>query len=162
MADPTKEPVQAEPFNFTKYTGIGAATGTALLAGYAAIKKLVDEAPDPQIGLGLLIAAGLFALAMAITAGADVLARAYVTSHTTPDPDDATKTIPASVTLARAMDKGREEPKIISMPRVKGVEIQGRPATLLAMKISGDKTEFQVKRKDQSEPEWVDPVAVEF
>jgi hypothetical protein len=162
MADLTKQPVQAEPFNFTKYTGIGAAAGTALLAAYTVIKKLLDEAPDPLIGLGLFIAAGLFALAVAITAGADVLARAYVTSHTTADPDDATKAIPASVALARAMDKDREEPKIVSMPRVKGVEVQGQSATLLAMKISGDKTEFQIKRKDQSEPEWVDPVALEF
>jgi hypothetical protein len=156
------EPVQAEPFNFTKYTGWSSAAGAFAVGLYAALKPVIDEAPDPLIGLGLLLTVGFFLLAAAIAASADVLARAYVTARTTPDPKDDTKVLPASLVLAQAMEKRGEEAKIVAMPRIKGVRVQGEPATLLALKIAGEKTEFQVLRDGQTEPQWVSPVAVEF
>jgi hypothetical protein len=155
------EPVQAEPFNFTKYTGWSSAAGAFGVGLYAALKTVIDEAPDPLIGLGLLITVGLFLLAAAIASGADVLARAYITARTTPDPKDDTKVLPASLVLAQAMEKRSGEPNIVAMPRIKGAKVKGEPATLLALKFTGEKTEFQVLR-DGQDPEWVPPVAVEF
>jgi hypothetical protein len=90
-----------------------------------------------------------------------VLARAYITARTTPDPKDDTKVLPASLLLAQAMEKRSGEPKIVAMPRIKGFKVKGEPVTLLALKIEGEQTEFQVLR-DGQEPEWVTPVAVEF
>lgn len=156
------EPVQAEPFNFTKFTGWSSAAGTFGVGLYALLKTLIDEAPDPLIGLGLLLAVGFFLLAAAIASGADVLARAYVTARTTPDPKDDTKVLPAALALAQAMEKRGEEARIVGMPRIKGVKVQGASATLLALKLTGEKTEFQVLRDGQTEPQWVSPVAVEF
>lgn len=157
-----KEPVEAVPFNFTKYTGWGSAAGAAAVGIYTALKPILDEGPDPLVTLGLLLAAGAFLLAGAIAAGADVLARAYVTARTVPDPKDANKAVPASVVLAEAIEKKSEEPKIISVPPIKRVRIQGEPATLLALKITGEKTEFQVQRADQDQLLWVDPIAVDL
>jgi hypothetical protein len=166
MADEPKqnvaEPVQAEPFNFTKFTGWSSAAGTVVVAAYASVKAIIHEVPDPLIGLGLLLLVGFFFLAAAIAAGTDVLARAYVTARTTPDPKDDTKVLPASLVLAQAMEKHSEEAKIVAVPRIKGVKVQGKSATLLALKITGEKTEFQALRDGQTEPEWVAPVAVEF
>lgn len=156
------EPIQAEPFNFTKYTGWSSAAGAFAVGLYALLKTLINEAPDPLVALGLLLTVGFFLLAAAIAAGADVLARAYVTARTAPDPKDDTKVLPASLVLAQAIEKQGEEAKIVAMPRIKGVKIQGEPATLLALKIAGKTTEFQVLREGQDEPQWVAPVAVEF
>jgi hypothetical protein len=166
MADEPKknvaEPVQAEPFNFTKYTGWSSAAGAFGVGLYALLKTVIDEAPDPLIGLGLLLTIGFFLLAAAIAGGADVLARAYVTARTAPDPKDDTKVRPASLVLAQAMEKRSEEAKIVAMPRIKGVKVQGEHATLLALKIAGETVEFQVLREGQDEPQWVAPVAVDF
>jgi hypothetical protein len=156
------EPVQAEPFNFTKYTGWSSAAGAFATGLYALLKTILDQAPDPLIGLGLFLAAGFFLLAAAIAAGADVLARAYVTARTVADPKDDTKILPASLVLAQAMEKRGDEDKIVAMPRMKGVKVRGEPATLLALKSAGEKTEFQVLRNGQDNPEWVAPVAVEL
>jgi hypothetical protein len=70
--------------------------------------------------------------------------------------------VPASLVLAEAIEKQGEAPKIISVPPIKKVMVQGGPATLLALKITGDRTEFQVQRAGQDQPQWVDPVAVEL
>ena len=156
------EPVQAEPFDLTKYTRWSAAAGTFGVGIYAGLKTVIDEAPDPLIGLGLLLTVGFFLLAAAIAGSADVLARAYVTAQTTPDPKDDAKVLPASLVLAQAMEKRGEEAKIVAMPRIKGVKVQGEPATLLALKIAGEKSEFQVLRTGQAEPQWIAPVAVVF
>lgn len=156
------EPVQAEPFNFTKYTSWSSAAGAFATGLYALVKTVFDQAPDPLIGLGLFLAVGFFLLAASIAAGADVLARAYVTARTTPDPKDETKVLPASLVLAQAMEKHAEEDKIVAMPRIKGVKVKGEPATVLALKLAGEKTEFQVLRNGQDDPEWVAPVAVDF
>ena len=158
----SKEPVESVPFNFTKYTGWGSAAGAAVIALYTALKPILDEGPDPIVTFGLLVAAGFFLLAGAIAAGADVLGRAYVTARTTPDPKDSTKVTPASAALAAAIDKRGEEPKIVSVPPVKGVSVHGDSAVLLALKITGEKTEFQVQRASEDEPEWVEPIAVQF
>jgi hypothetical protein len=157
-----KEPVESVPFNFTKYTGWGSAAGAAAVGIYTALKPILDEGPDPLVTLGLLLAAGAFLLAGAIAAGADVLARAYVTARTVPDPKDPNKVVPAPLVLAEAIEKKSEEPKVISVPQIKKVRVQGEPATLLALKITGDKTEFQVQRAGQDELQWVDPIAVEL
>ncbi len=165
MADPQQnvsEPVQAEPFNFTKYTGWSSAAGTFAVGLYAALKTILDEAPDPLIGLGIFLAIGFFLLAAAIASGADVLARAYVTARTTPDPEDDKKVLPASLALAKAIEKRGEEDRVIAMPRIKNVKVQGEAATVLALKVAGDKTEFQVLRSGDEQPQWVAPVAVEF
>ena len=156
------EPIQAEPFNFTKFTGWSSAAGTFAVSLYALLKTLIDKAPDPLIGLGLLLTVGFFLLAAAIAAGADVLARAYVTARTTPDSKDDTKVLPASLVLAQAMEKRSEEAKIVAMPLIKGVKVQGEAATLLALKTVGEKVELQVLRSGQTELQWVAPVAVEF
>jgi len=156
------EPIQAEPLDFTKYTGWSAAAGTAGVGIYAGLKTVIDQAPDPLIGLGLFLTVGFFLLAAAIAGSADVLARAYVTSRTTPDPKDETKVLPVSLVLAQAMEKRSEEAKVVAMPRIKGVKVQGEPATLLALKIAGGTTEFQVLRNEGAEPQWVAPVAVDF
>jgi hypothetical protein len=156
------EPVQAEPFNFTKYTGWTSAAGAFGTGLYALLKTVLDQAPDPLVSLGLFLAVGFFLLAAAIAAGADVLARAYVTARTTPDPNDATKVLPASLVLAQAMEKHGKEDKIVAMPRIKGIKVKGEPAALLALKIAAEKTEFQVLRNGQDSPEWVEPVAVDF
>ena len=157
-----KEPVEAVPFNFTKYTGWGSAAGAAAVGIYTALKPILNDGPDPLVTLGLLLAAGAFLLAGAIAAGADVLARAYVTARTVPDPKDANKAVPASAVLAEAIEKKSEEPKIISVPPIKKVKVQGEPATLLALKITGEETKFQVQGAGQDEPQWVDPNAVEL
>jgi hypothetical protein len=162
MADLSKEPVQAEPFNFTKYTSIGSASVAAVIAAYMAIRQVVDDDVDPLVTLGLLVAVGLVALAMAVAAAADVLARSYVTSNTTVDPEDEGKLLPASVVLAEAMKKQGEETKVVAMPHLEGVKVGGRPATLLAMHITKDETQFQVRLKNEAELKLVDPVAVEF
>lgn len=156
------EPVQAEPFNFTKYTGWGSAAGAFGVGLYALLKTTIDKAPDPLIGLGLLLTVGFFLLAAAIASGADVLARAYVTARTAPDPADDTKVLPAALVLAQAMEKRGEEAKIVGAPRIKGVKVKGQPAVLLALKVSGEKTEFQVLRTGENDPEWVEPVAVDL
>jgi len=160
MADLSKEPTQAEPFNFTKYTSIGAATTTTMVALVAGIREILGKDTNPQVALGIFLAAGLVAIAIAIVAASDVWARAYVTSNTTIDADDEDKLLPASVVLAKAMDKLREEPKFVPLPPIRGAQVQGEPATLLALKITGDKTEFEVQRG--GETELVPPVAVEF
>jgi hypothetical protein len=166
MADAPKqnvaEPVQSEPFNFTKYTGWSAAAGTFGVGLYTALKEVFDEGPDPLISLGLLLAIGFFLLAAAIAGGADVLARAYVTARTSPDPTDDKKVLPASLVLAQAIEKRSAEPKIVAMPRIKGVKVQGEPATLLALKVAEDETTFHVLPSGKTEPEWVPPIAVEF
>ncbi len=161
MADLKKEPTQAEPFNFTKYTSVGAATATSMVALVAGMREILDKDTNPQVALGIFVAAGLVAVAIAIVAASDVWARAYVTSNTMIDPDDENKLLPASVVLAKAMDKQREDPKIVPLPRIKGTQVQGEAATVLAMRITGEKTEFQVQRAD-GETEWVPPVAVKF
>ncbi|HEV7483960.1 MAG TPA: hypothetical protein VGO13_12765 [Solirubrobacterales bacterium] len=101
-------------------------------------------------------------MAAAIAAGADVLARAYVTARTTPDPEDDKAVLPAALVLAQTMEKRSEEAKIVAMPRVKGVKVQGEPATLLALKLVGDKMEFLVLQNGQTEPYLGCSVAVEF
>lgn len=160
MADLIKEPTQAEPFNFTKYTSIGAATTTTMVALVAGIREILGKDTNPQVALGIFIAAGLVAVAIAIVAASDVWARAYVTANTTIDPDDEDKLLPASVVLAKAMDKQRSEPKIVPLPRIKGTQVQGEAVTVLALRITPDKTEFEVQQG--GEIKLVPPVAVKF
>jgi hypothetical protein len=161
MADLQKEPTQAEPLNFTKYTSFGAVAATSAVAVIAGIRELLETDTNPLVALGIFLAAGLVAIAIAIVAASDVWARAYVTSNTMIDPDDEDKLLPASVVLSKAMDKQREDPKIIPLPRIKGTKVQGESATVLAMRVTGEKTEFQIQRAG-GETEWVTPVAVKF
>jgi hypothetical protein len=110
------------------------AAGAFATGLYALLKTVLGQAPDPLIGLGLFLAVGFFLLAAAIAAGADVLARAYVTARTTPDPKDAAKVLPASLVLAQAMEKHAEEGKINGDAKIKGVKVKGEPAMVLALK----------------------------
>jgi hypothetical protein len=162
MADLNKEPVQAEPFNFTKYTSIGSTAAAAVVGAYTVIRQAVDDDVDPLVALGVFLALGLVAIAIAVVAAADVLARSYVASNTMVDPEDEDKLLPASAVLALAMEKQGAEQKIVSVPRIKGTKHGGQPVTLLAMRFTGDKTEFQVQKEGSGDPQWVEPSGVEF
>ena len=155
------KPISAEPLNITKYTSWGGAAGAAVLALYTALKATISGL-DPTVALGLLLAGGLFLIAVAIASGADALARAYATAWTIADPNDSSKSIPASESLAQAIQKQNQQPRLVSLPPIHGAKVQEQPAKLLAMRLNPDgTTEFQVVNGDDK-PEWVDPVAVSF
>jgi hypothetical protein len=154
----TKKPIEAEPLNFTKYTSWGGAAGAAIIALYTPLKAIISGV-DPTVALGLLLAGGLFFLAVALASVGDVLARAYATARTVADADSG-KTVPATAALAAAIRKESEKPRQLSVPRIKGAKVQGKSVTILALELSPNgKTRFQVARRNE-EPKWVDAVAV--
>jgi hypothetical protein len=154
----SNKPIQAEPLNFTKYTSWGGAAGAAVIALYTPLKAIISGV-DPTVALGLLLAGGLFFLAVALASVGDVLARAYVTARTVADADSG-KTVPATASLATAIRKQSEEPRQLPVPKIKGAKVQGKPVTVLALELSPNgKTRFQIVSHNE-EPKWVDAVAV--
>ena len=83
MADDTQL-IASEPLNFTKYTAWAGSAGLAAVATFTAIKTGLGDL-DPRVQVGLLLLAGAFAIAVAISGAADALARAYATAHMKPD-----------------------------------------------------------------------------
>jgi hypothetical protein len=121
--------------------------------------KAIISGVDPTVTLGLLLAGGLFFLAVALASVGDVLARAYVTARTVADADSG-RTVPATASLATAIRKQSEEPRQLPVPKIKGAKVQGKPVTVLALELSPNgKTRFQIVSHNE-EPKWVDAVAV--
>lgn len=147
--DPDRKVIEAEMLGSTTIAGIGAAF-TGLVGVVTALLSAFGDVPDAvtAAGVGLI---GVAALAWAVAAAGDAIARAYATAHVTgedgdPEPAPPPATVPAVGAVAAGTGHGTAAngsaaaggPRWMPAPRGIHVVVEGHQRPVAALVVGED------------------------
>jgi hypothetical protein len=142
------QPIQAEPLNFTRFTGLFGALAGGAGAVFTPILGAFTDVSDTVL-VGILAATGAAFIALGIAAGADVLARAYATAGPKgTGPEDAEK---------ETEEEDTAEVSFVALPVPLDVKFGNNVGykAIMVKVLADDKISYLVAKADE-QPSWQD------